>query len=142
MKKIIERVVEFPIYANLRNHRKILIVDGKTAFCGGMNIQDQSEERGTAMVRDYHFAVRGPAVLELQYTFMRDWNFMTDEGPEELLREEYFRSRAAVDDAHQRIAGRSLARLVEIRAFGSPTVAAQWALGDIGALYHGQRSLV
>lgn len=89
---------------NLRNHRKIIVVDGKIAFCGGMNVQDQSEGRGTMMVRDYHFAVQGPAVLELQYTFMRDWNFMTDEGPEELLREIYF--------PREPVAGDSLVRIV------------------------------
>ena len=89
---------------NLRNHRKIIVIDGKIAFCGGMNIQDQRVGRGTEMARDYHFAVRGPAVLELQYTFMRDWNFMTDEGPEELLRDVYF--------PHEPVAGDSLVRIV------------------------------
>jgi cardiolipin synthase len=73
---------------NLRNHRKIMVVDGHRAFCGGINVHDQTTDGG--IIRDYHFALTGPAVLELQYTFLRDWNFMTDEGPERLLREFYF----------------------------------------------------
>jgi len=88
---------------NLRNHRKIIIVDGTTAFCGGMNIQSQAHGHGTEMVRDYHFRLQGPAVLELQYTFMRDWNFMTDEGPEELLKQAYFPSAPVPGDSLVRI---------------------------------------
>lgn len=73
---------------NLRNHRKALIVDGRTAFCGGINLQDQAMRDGE--VRDYHIRLFGPAALELQYTFLRDWNFMTEEGPDALLRDGYF----------------------------------------------------
>jgi cardiolipin synthase len=73
---------------NLRNHRKALIIDGKQAFCGGINIHRQATRGG--VIRDYQVEVSGPAALELQYTFMRDWNFMTDEGPEALLRDVYF----------------------------------------------------
>ncbi len=76
---------------NLRNHRKIVVIDGHTAFCGGMNIKDLNvTTNGRPPDRDYHFMVRGPAALELQYTFMRDWYFMTDYDPKDLLREEYF----------------------------------------------------
>lgn len=76
---------------NLRNHRKILIVDGRDAFCGGLNIHDDhSTNEGRPPIRDYHFRARGPIVQELQFTFMRDWYFMTDEDPDELLREAYF----------------------------------------------------
>lgn len=73
---------------NLRNHRKTIIVDGQKAFCGGINIHNQSTRGG--VIRDYHVEVSGPVALELQYTFLRDWNFMTEEGPEALLRDVYF----------------------------------------------------
>lgn len=69
---------------NLRNHRKLLVVDGREAFTGGINLQ-----AGPPM-RDYHFAIRGPIVQELQYSFMSDWYFMSDEDPENLLLESYF----------------------------------------------------
>lgn len=76
---------------NLRNHRKNLIVDGREAFFGGLNLQDHDlPEDARTTIRDYHFHVHGPLVPEIQYTFMRDWYFMTDESPEELLTESYF----------------------------------------------------
>jgi cardiolipin synthase len=87
---------------NLRNHRKILVADGERAFCGGVNLHDQQTPDG--QIRDYHFEVLGPAVLELQYSFLRDWNFMTDEGPERLLQAEYF--------PHLPAAGGTVVRLV------------------------------
>ncbi len=67
---------------NLRNHRKLLIIDGTTAFTGGINFHDvyltgDSGKRG-AGVSDLHFRIRGPIVLDLQYTFLRDWFYMTE----------------------------------------------------------------
>lgn len=80
----------------LRNHRKSLIVDGRDAFVGGINIQKQhtTDENGNPPIRDYHFHVRGPAVMEIQYAFLRDWHFMTDDDPATLLREEHFPAQA------------------------------------------------
>jgi len=76
---------------NLRNHRKILVVDGVTGFVGGMNFYDVYRARdGYQPTHDYHFRVAGPAVLELQYSFLRDWYYMTDEPPEQLLTPVYF----------------------------------------------------
>ncbi len=76
---------------NLRNHRKILVIDGKTAFCGGLNIHDENlTKNGNQPIRDYHFEIRGPMVQELQYSFMLDWFFMTNENPEDILKEVYY----------------------------------------------------
>lgn len=76
---------------NLRNHRKLLIVDGIQAFCGGINLHGPNRDRaGRPGIRDYHFAVSGPVVHELQYTFIRDWHFMAGHPPGELLNEQYF----------------------------------------------------
>jgi len=84
-------VLKRQFQVNLRNHRKILVVDGKQAFIGGINLHDDHiTRRGRLPIRDYHFAVRGPIVHDLQYTFMRDWFFMTDEDPAELLDEAHF----------------------------------------------------
>ncbi len=76
---------------NLRNHRKILVVDGQVAFTGGINFHDVYLPRhGREATIDYHFRVRGPIVLELQYTFLRDWYYMTNESADELLSGELF----------------------------------------------------
>ncbi|HEY6877375.1 MAG TPA: phospholipase D-like domain-containing protein [Polyangiales bacterium] len=68
-------------YFNLRNHRKILVVDGKVGFTGGMNIREghviaRARARAT---RDLHFQVEGPVVAHLQEVFAADWEFTTGE---------------------------------------------------------------
>jgi cardiolipin synthase len=70
----------FP-YANLRNHRKIMVVDGAVGFTGGLNIRDgcwlAHEPRHP--VRDTHFALRGPIVAQLLEVFTEDWAFAAGE---------------------------------------------------------------
>lgn len=90
---------------NLRNHRKTLIIDGKTGFFGGINLLDEHITRpGNPPIRDYHFEAKGPIVQELQYSFLRDWYFITEESPYNLLTEEYF--------PHAATAGNVTARLI------------------------------
>jgi cardiolipin synthase len=57
---------------NLRNHRKILVVDGRIAFTGGVNIGDDVRSW-----RDTHVRIEGPAVHSLQAIFLEDWEFAT-----------------------------------------------------------------
>ena len=66
---------------NLRNHRKSLIVDGQTAFTGGMNIRHGNMilEKPGHPVQDLHFRIAGSVVAELQEAFANDWAFTTDE---------------------------------------------------------------
>ncbi len=66
---------------NLRNHRKSLVVDGTTAFTGGMNIRHGNvlADHPRHPVQDLHFCVTGPVVSELQEAFANDWAFTTDE---------------------------------------------------------------
>ena len=66
---------------NLRNHRKALIVDGLTAFTGGMNIRHGNvlADKPKSPVQDLHFRVTGPVVTELQEAFANDWLFTTEE---------------------------------------------------------------
>jgi len=92
------------IQINLRNHRKIAVVDGVVSFTGGINLHDgHLPSNGKLAIRDYHFRIRGPLVNELQYTFLSDWYFMTDENPEELLSEAYFGCCTAVGNISARI---------------------------------------
>ncbi len=63
---------------NYRNHRKLIIVDGKTAFVGGINISDRYINRPNSEAlfwRDTHLRIDGSGVLYLQYLFLCDWNF-------------------------------------------------------------------
>mgnify|MGYP001594765162 CR=1 FL=1 len=69
------------IFANLRNHRKILVVDGKIGFTGGTNIRvDHCLKLNPVFpVACLHFRIDGPAVSELQEAFAIDWAFTTKE---------------------------------------------------------------
>jgi cardiolipin synthase len=66
---------------NLRNHRKILVVDGRVGFTGGMNIRARSllADRPTSPTRDLHFRLDGPVVQHLADAFAEDWAFTTGE---------------------------------------------------------------
>ncbi len=90
---------------NLRNHRKILVVDGQAAFTGGINLGADNcrGANGQLPIQDYHFHVTGPIVQELQYSFLRDWYFMTDENPEELLHADHFPEVKPVDGDFVRV---------------------------------------
>lgn len=89
---------------NLRNHRKLLIVDGSKAFTGGINLHDENVSKSQSpAIRDYHFAVKGPIVQELQYSFFKDWYFMTGEEPDILLCEEHFPKVSSMGNSLVRI---------------------------------------
>lgn len=71
--------VTFPRLANkinYRNHRKIVVIDGKTGFMGGMNIADRYVEGlPWGKWRDTHIMIKGPGVHGLQSSFSVDWYF-------------------------------------------------------------------
>jgi cardiolipin synthase len=66
---------------NLRNHRKLLVVDGRTAFTGGINLRHGNvlADHPKHPVQDLHFRVSGPVVSALQEAFANDWAFTTNE---------------------------------------------------------------
>ena len=66
---------------NLRNHRKIMVVDGRIGFTGGINIRDAHiiEKETDFPTKDLHFRVEGPVVATLQQVFADDWRFTTKE---------------------------------------------------------------
>jgi cardiolipin synthase len=68
---------------NFRNHRKIIVIDGRTAFVGGINVSDryinEGDSTGKLFWRDTHLRIDGPGVQYLQYLFLCDWNFCSEE---------------------------------------------------------------
>jgi cardiolipin synthase len=68
-------------YMNLRNHRKILVVDGTVGFTGGMNIRAGAVMKHPSpnQIQDLHFRLEGPVVEHLRDTFAHDWLFTTHE---------------------------------------------------------------
>jgi cardiolipin synthase len=85
-------------YANLRNHRKILVCDGSVGFAGGMNIKEEHLlNSGTKRpIEDLHFRVTGPVVAHVQKAFVEDWAFTTGET---LSGERWFPPLAPAGDA-------------------------------------------
>ena len=75
-------VIPPSIHINLRNHRKILIVDNRTGFTGGMNIGSNhlaDNRSNKSRVMDMHFLIEGPVVSQIEKVFIDDWNFATGE---------------------------------------------------------------
>lgn len=67
-------------HINLRNHRKILLVDAREAFVGGMNIGDRhlaEDATNEHRVIDVQFRLRGPIVAQVGLIFAEDWRFAT-----------------------------------------------------------------
>lgn len=65
---------------NCRNHRKILIADGRIGFVGGMNLGGREVGGSTGQhMSDMHFRVRGPIVAQLAQVFAEDWQFASSE---------------------------------------------------------------
>lgn len=74
-------------FLNLRNHRKILVVDGRLGFTGGINLREGHllRERPRRPIQDLHFLLDGPIVAQLMEAFAEDWAYTTRElleGPE------------------------------------------------------------
>ena len=110
---------------HLRNHRKILVVDGALGFTGGFNVDRRYW--GERAFRDLHFRLRGPVVGQLTEVFAEDWAFATDE---ELRGPPWF---CAPQDA-----GTAIARVIEAgpdESFGR----LRWAYA--GALSEARRSV-
>jgi cardiolipin synthase len=68
-------------FLNLRTHKKILVVDGRLGFTGGINVADQNlvANHPKDPVQDTHFRIEGPIVAQLVFAFARDWAFVADE---------------------------------------------------------------
>lgn len=66
-------------FLNMRNHRKLMVVDGHVAFIGGINIGAENCDRPQRTVQDVHFKVTGPAACIVMDAFARDWTFTTEE---------------------------------------------------------------
>ena len=89
---------------NLRNHRKIAVIDGRRGFVGGINFDRRNVSRPDRPAhRDYHVALDGPAVADLQRQFLEDWHFASGQPPEDLLDASLFPRLEAAGSAHVQI---------------------------------------
>lgn len=65
-------------WLNLRSHRKIVVIDGRVGFTGGINVTDEQDERlRSDAYRDLHLRIEGDVVGFLQQVFLEDWIYAT-----------------------------------------------------------------
>lgn len=72
------KLIKFANRLNYRNHRKIIVIDGKISFVGGINISDKydnSRSGNNLFWRDMHLKIEGDATAILQHIFIGDWNY-------------------------------------------------------------------
>ncbi len=115
---------------NLRNHRKIMVVDGTIGFTGGLNIRAAHviQDNPKFPTHDLHFRIQGPVVAHLQEVFFDDWVFSTGE---ELRGEKWFPPLTGV--------GTSIARGIPDGP-DEDFNKLRWTI--LGALTHAQRRVV
>lgn len=97
-----------PWRVQLRNHRKVLVVDGKVAFIGGINISSENDLRvckKDKYIHDLHCQIQGPAVTILQLTFLRDWHYAAKIPASEIFQPKYF--------PNMKECGNSIVRIVD-----------------------------
>ncbi len=93
--KVGEFMPVLPLYrkwaANLRLHRKIVVIDGRRAIIGGMNVERvyMGPEPWEKRWADYQIAIAGPSVHAIHETFAADWEFATGEPMESTIKEHY-----------------------------------------------------
>ena len=88
---------------NYRNHRKIVVIDGKVGFTGGLNIADRYlETKGKMRWHDVHMKLEGDAVMMLQAIFVTDWFFVSDK--QQLNDQKYFPPHDVTDYLPMQIA--------------------------------------
>lgn len=72
---------------NFRNHRKVLVTDGKFAWIGGHNVGDEYLGKNPKFGhwRDTHIRIEGPAVIPIQFSFVQDWNWAANDEIKDLF---------------------------------------------------------
>ncbi len=76
------KLIKLASRLNYRNHRKIIVIDGRISFVGGINISDKysNASKGNILYwRDTHLKIEGDATALLQHIFIGDWNYCSDE---------------------------------------------------------------
>ncbi len=98
--------VRFPLLTskvNYRNHRKIVVIDGRVGYFGGMNVADRylfgTKKRGW---RDTHFRVEGSGALGLQVSFLSDWSATTKRSLDDA---KYFPASSTVTNSIMQVFG-------------------------------------
>lgn len=87
----------FNLKFNFRNHRKIIVIDGKIGFTGGLNVGDEylGKDKNIGFWRDTHLMIEGEALRTLHAVFILDWSYVSGE---ELTADRYLNISSAAGD--------------------------------------------
>ncbi len=92
---------------NYRNHKKIVVIDGKIAYTGGINIRDDhmGKKAKVSPWRDAHLRIEGTGVYPLQNIFLNDWRYLKNENytSEKYINEGYFPEVEQKGDAYLQV---------------------------------------
>jgi cardiolipin synthase A/B len=126
------RLILFANRFNYRNHRKIVVIDGYTAFTGGINVSDKyiNNKPGALFWRDTHIRIDGPGVFYIQYLFLSDWNFCTGE---QLQPDDFLSIR---NDLHKED------KLIQISASGPDSDAPSIMFSILQAIYLAEKEIL
>lgn len=93
------RLGSFMYTLNYRNHRKIVVIDGKIGFIGGVNVSDKYIKpiSDLGIWADLHLKLQGPVVSSLHRIFIKDYHFSSNEDP--LLTEKYLPEIREIGDS-------------------------------------------
>lgn len=123
-------------HLNYRNHRKIIVIDGKKAFVGGINVSDkyinEPANENKLFWRDTHLMIEGPGVYYLQYLFISDWNFCSGKALENI--KHYF------PDAHRNNPPGD--KIIQIAASGPDSVNPTILYSLLYAVYQAQQEIL
>lgn len=110
-------------FSNIRNHRKVVVVDGRAGYIGGMNIAHRYLTGiRTGRWRDTHARLTGPSVAALMRSFAVDWRFA---GGELLADERYYRTTTAERDLRVQIAVSNATDRPPVMALALPEMVAR-----------------
>ncbi|KIR02185.1 Cardiolipin synthetase [Lachnospiraceae bacterium TWA4] len=92
----------FHLRMNYRNHRKIVVIDGRVGYVGGFNVGKEylSEDKYFGHWRDTHLKIWGPSIMGLQIRFALDWNFASKENL--FLNKKYFEETIPPDSLNSK----------------------------------------
>ncbi|NOY75945.1 MAG: cardiolipin synthase [Kiritimatiellaeota bacterium] len=98
--------LKMPWTIQLRNHRKLLVCDGRVGFIGGINIGKGNISSPGIIgqhIHDLHCEITGSAVAEMQFLFLRDWHCTSECDPRELVKPEHFPEAVPAGDSIVRL---------------------------------------
>lgn len=98
------KLIKLASRLNYRNHRKIIVIDGRISFVGGINISDKYSNAATGNKlywRDTHLKIEGDSTAILQHIFIGDWNYCADKKLK--ITDQYFPKIGELDGETQNI---------------------------------------